>query len=183
MRVPAAGSGDCADFAPPRTDQQHRLIPNDPGPRLAGPDEKDAYSLLCPQDAPGGLAARAMRQRTLRRLLGSKPERDIGGSVLSALCFSGYEAGGQRMAATAPPATRAAHYIRSMSHAISSIYASILRFSLSEGAIKVDQIAALAPRLPRCRRCLTDTGNLFGRWSFPSMFRQRRAADTAARLI
>ena len=42
---------------------QHRRLPNDPGPRLAGPTEKDALRRCCaPQDFVEGLAARAMRQ-------------------------------------------------------------------------------------------------------------------------
>jgi hypothetical protein len=48
MRFPAADSGDERTSLRHELISKHRLIPNDPGPRLAGPDEKDAYVVAVP---------------------------------------------------------------------------------------------------------------------------------------
>ena len=72
MRFPAAGSGDVRTSLRHELISKHRLIPNDPGP-LFWPDQtkRTLTSLLCPLDVQGGLAARAMRQRMLRRPTGT----------------------------------------------------------------------------------------------------------------
>ncbi len=59
-----------------------------------------------------------------------------------------------------------AHYIRSMPHADFIHLRVHSAFSLSEGAIKVDQIAALARAAAMPAVAITDTGNLFGALEF-----------------
>ena len=66
MRSPAAGSGDGRTSLRRERVSKHRLIPNDLGPRWPDQTKRTLTSLLCPLKNQGGLAARAMRQRTLR---------------------------------------------------------------------------------------------------------------------
>jgi hypothetical protein len=53
MRIPAAASGDVRTSLRHEQISQHGQLPNDPDRDVAGPTEKDATSLLCPQDLPG----------------------------------------------------------------------------------------------------------------------------------
>lgn len=48
MRSPAVNSGDERTSLRLEPSSKHMLIPNDPGPLLAGPDEKDAYVVAVP---------------------------------------------------------------------------------------------------------------------------------------
>jgi hypothetical protein len=74
MRSSATGSGDERTSLSRELISKHRPIPNDPGPRLAGSDEKDAYVVAVP---PGCSGAGSRHVRCVSEHLGVQTGREV----------------------------------------------------------------------------------------------------------